>query len=138
MTTPGCWMGCTGRFLLLFCTGYLVIQIHQALPGTLLREAFTTLVTGVACLCAVSAGLVSMYCYMSILLLVLGYLGAHWQYFAAKKHLRAAFPGRNPSSHSVNQSLDKMEMHKQWHALVPLIFLITQLVRFAWYNALAN
>lgn len=97
------------------------------LPG-ILRETCTLLAMGTISGWAVSMGVVPVYWYAMILLQVLGYVLAHWQFFSVKKRLQTAFPGNNPTSHAVNQSLDGLETLRRIYAIVPVVLVVAHVV----------
>ena len=124
-------MLCAGRVVLWLCGGYVVMQCRCVLPG-FVREAFATMALGTACALAVSTGLVPVYWYIIVGLQILGYLAAHVQFYCVKMHLKSAFPGKNPTSLAVNQSLDGLETCRRCYAMLPVVFATAHAARLAW------
>lgn len=124
-----CWMACAIRVVLAICGVYTLLQVRYCLPS-FVREIVTTMAMGLICLVAVTRHYLSAYWYGAILLMAVGYLCAHWQYFRIKSRLRKTFPGKNPTSHVVNEALDSVETHRWWIATMTPIFGLTQVAFF--------
>lgn len=115
-----CWISCACRCVFALFGAYVSLQLRLLLPA-MIREMVTTLVFGSACFVAVWMKYISPYWYSAMLLAVAAYIGAHFQFFVAKSRLKKAFPGRNPTSHAVNEALDKFETQRRVYAMAPLI-----------------
>lgn len=115
----------------------MALQLRLLLPA-LIREMATTLVFGSACLMAVSLNYVSAYWYFALLLMMVAYLGAHAQFFLAKRRLQRAYPGKNPTSHAVNEALDLFETHRRLYAVAPIVFGAIHVGALVFSNAMAT
>ena len=131
-----CWIECGFRFIFLVVLGYMVMQCRHFLPN-IVREVLTTLAFGSACFWAISKNLFPVFWYITAFSMVLGYLGAHWQFFRTKNGLQKAFPRANPPAHAVNEALDSVETYRQCYKVAPLIFLAAH-VGFVTWSTLPN
>jgi Na+/melibiose symporter-like transporter len=122
------------RVFLVVCGVCALLQVRCFLPP-FVREVVTTMAMGSICLVAVTRHYLSAYWYGAILLMAVGYLCAHWQYFRIKSRLRKAYPGKNPTSHAVNEALDAVETHRWWIAIMTPIFGLTQVALLLHHHA---
>mmetsp|Transcript_14937 Transcript_14937/g.28273 ORF Transcript_14937/g.28273 Transcript_14937/m.28273 type:complete len:473 (-) Transcript_14937:86-1504(-) len=127
MPQSTCWLSCGCRCLVVALGSYTALQLRRLLPN-IVREVFGIFLFGTGCFMAVSMDLISMYWYCFLVLVALGYLGAHWQFFSTKRRLQKGFPGKNPSGYAVNQALDALETHRRVYAIVPLAFVAIHVI----------
>ena len=128
------WLFCIRRLVMILGAGYAWVQVRSILP-TVVRELYTTVTLGTACFLTLSWGFVPWVWQGMALLAVLGYLGAHWQFFATKSMLQRLFPETNPSSHTVNQTLATFDTLGRCYRVLPVVLVVVHAVGFVLSNS---